>query len=159
MNYARLVALVLSLAVSATIAYKLGASHWKGLYDGLVAENWKDTALAEMTARKSVEKQLADVREQLHTNEAKLDDLHEKQAAVVADRDRTRALADRLLHRPQACPNRSGVPEANRQSGTPETRQATGDDRLRELLVAAREECVGNADTLDTLIGQIQPQL
>lgn len=137
--------------------YRMGASHWEHKYDALVAENWKGTAQSERTARKSVEKQLADVREQLHTNEAQLDDLHEKQAAVVADRDRTRALADRLLHR--SCPNRAAVPAASDQPGANAAAQQREDDRLRELLVDARAECLGTANTLEALQNELRPQL
>jgi len=139
--------------------WKVGSGHWHSKYDSLVAEDWKAKAVGEALARKAVEQRYKQLRDISENNAQVLRDLQDQTASVVADRDRVRKLADRLLHRPQACPGSTGVPEAGHQSGTPETSQAGSDAEVRELLVAAHDECIGNANSLDALISQLQPQL
>jgi len=139
--------------------WKVGSGHWQSKYDSLVAEDWKAKAVGEAVARKAVEQRYKQLRDISESNAQVLRDLQDQTASVVADRDRVRKLADRLLHRPQACPDSAGVPEASRESRTPETSQAGSDAEVRELLVAAHDECIGNANSLDALISQLQPQL
>jgi hypothetical protein len=139
--------------------YKVGSNHWQTKYQALQAEDFKGLAQREAAARKAVEGQLAQARIVSTNNSQVIRDLQNETAAIVADRDRTNDLVHRLLTR-QARPATSPVvSQAADQSGAARAGEAGEDERLGELLGNAADECRRNAAQLNSLIGQLRPQL
>jgi len=116
---------------------------------------------AQEAARAAVEQQIRDrVRTDKHNAEI-LRDYETTNAAIAADRDRSRELARRLLAAGQggrSSPSRS-VPEAADRPAAPDPGEAGSDVEAGELLTDASAECRANASQLNALIAELKPQL
>lgn len=152
-------ALIIALVIGG-IGYKVGGSHWEAKYTKLVSQDWQSKALGEEAARKRVEADLRRAQATVTNNSAVLENLTRESASIVADRDRVRELADRLLARPaRSCPRVGGMPEADYRPAVAEAGEAGSDEHLAELLADTAAECRNNAAQLNSLIAEISPQL
>lgn len=118
-------------------------------------------AKAQKAAREAVEAQIAE-RSRIDKHNAEvLADYAQTNAAITADRDRSRELVRRLLaaNQGRAASPSGSMPEAGHQSGAAEAGSPGGHGDLGELLVDTASECRANAAQLNALIAQISRQL
>ena len=160
MIYAKLAAALALLAALIGLGWYLGSSHWKQQYDALEAQNWQSKAAAETLARKALESQLADLQATTAHNAQVMNDLQQQNDTIGAEHANTVALAARLLGDKTRCAaGASDLSKALDNTAIAAASQARRADQLAELLANAYDESVENADQLDALIKEIQPQL
>lgn len=157
--YLRLAGYLLGAILLATAGYKIGANRWETKYQALRAEDFEGQAKREAVARMALQNQLRDAQTTRANNEAVLHDLQTTTAAIAADRDRTRELAQRLLNSARTRASARHVPEAADRPAAPDPGETGSDVEAGELLTDASAECRGNAAQLNSLIAQLKPQL
>jgi hypothetical protein len=140
-------------------AYFAGDYHGHAASNALWQAKWsardltetraKDAAIAAQRAQaEAAEKRNADILETLN-------DRTKERDAAARDLD----LARRLLAKAVASAAGSPVPEANRGQAAAPASGAQGDGSLATLVADTIGECRRNADRLDALIAEIEPQI
>lgn len=158
--YIRLAGYGLAAILLVGLGYRIGSGHVQTKLDALLAKNWQQKAMDEEAVRHALEAQLKHTRNVAENNAQVLNELQDQTASVVADRDRARELARRLLA--SAARLRAGscsVPEAGSQPSTDAGTADAGTEQLAGLLADAATECRTNAINYLALINQLRPQL
>lgn len=168
--YAYIIAGVGALAMGVAIGWHFGSLHWKGEYQDLKAADWEAKAQGEKTARDELQRRLDGVNATITHNAEVMNELNEKRATAESQLDLARRLLGAAKASGASCSAR--VPQADSGSRAAPARPAESDrgpgnvpesSRLGELLeravAASGVECKNNANQLDALIQQIQPQL
>jgi hypothetical protein len=140
--------------------WKLGASTWEKRYARELAQGWEGKAKSEETARVALEDLLAESHKQAAHNAKVMNELEQKNAATLAERDRFRADLERM----RAAAARSAArldraPTSPGQCPAPAARETEKLAECHGLLIESTAEGTRNADQLDALIQEIEPQL
>lgn len=149
------------LSLGAWSGYHLNP--WHGRYTSLQAADAIERGQAQAAVRKTLSAQLAQAQEVTHNNQAAMVTLANQNAQTTADRDATVAHVHRLEQLLSAPTTRTPASGQLSQAGDrPPAAGSGGDpstDEIGDLLVGARDEAKRNANRLDALIAEINPQL
>lgn len=152
----------LKLYIALGILLALLGTHLAAYWHGKTVEvqkGWQARAQDEEAAREAVQKQLAQVTQERTHNDEVIRGLQTQNAAIAADRDTTRTLVQRLLSGTTRSAASGIVPKAGSQPAAVTAGPAQGDAVLEGLLIEAHDECSRNANQLDSLVAELQPQL
>lgn len=163
MIYAKLGGLLAFVVGLLAVGYHFGEMPYKTKYEALQAQDWQAQAAAQEAAKTALAAQLVQAQAISANNADSMVKLANENAQTIADRDATLTRVRRLEQLLSAATTRTSpsdpVPQAGSgpaaigASGTP------GTTEIEQLLIDARAEAERNADRLDALIAEINPQL
>lgn len=105
----------------------------------------------------TLQTQLADSKTVAAHNSEVIRDLNAKTVSTESERDDAQRLLDAARH--SFATAISGLSKTDDRPAVAQASQPPGDAILRDALAAVGAECKNNADRLDSLISEIQPQL
>lgn len=158
--YWRLLGALIIAVVIGGIGYRVGANHWEAKYRAELAHQWQQKAKGEETARKALEKQLADANATATNNRQVMHELQQDTVAILAKRDIAINFYRGLLaNASRSRADSLGLPKAaDRPPAAGASREGSG-EKIAGLLADVDAECARNANRLDALSAEIRPQL